>query len=365
MKNNMASIWAFWLATTAAWIAAVTGGMWLLDSTLIRALPGGFAALAVVGLLEVLVISIVQRLVMVKGSVTLWLLGNAAGFAAGTAGIVFANLIANMPVLSGTSGNPRVDWLLWLGFLFVLSAVVSAPGGLVAGLLQKWAVGGGSILTWAAISVLNWGLSFGAAAVLVRLPRFMQFFYAGNFRYPATLLRGAAFGALVGLIQGGILGSFLREISQTGAASRASDAATGWKRILPALLVLGTIGCVLGYGLKELGSPEQDPSWASLGTPPSPAVRFVRVSPLIVAAENGEMYRFISKDAGWERTGDQPAQDLDHPLPDRCENVSVPALEDTLDTAESCARYEVGTTYRKFAIREDGSVWMWKEDIDT
>lgn len=220
MKEKIRSAWPFLLVTAAAWAVSAVGGLWLLDSTLVQSLPGGFLALGLVGFLAALLISLLQILFLKRANFILWVLATGVGLGAGMAGVVFANAAAGMPVLRETTGLLLVDWLLWLGFLFLLSALVTVPGGLAAGLLRKGSVKTGKTLGWMAVSILNWSVSFGAAPVLVQLVSFPRFFYVGNFRHPSALARGAALGALVGLIQGAVLGRRLVILSRAEAQQK-------------------------------------------------------------------------------------------------------------------------------------------------
>lgn len=364
MSNIRRSGLAFFLWTTAAWVFAVVIDLWLLDSSLVQSLPGGFIAIAVVGVFGVLIISLVQWALLEEAHFILWLIATGVGSGMGLMAIILANFIARMPLVSLTTAVPTLDYLMWVLFLFLLSALGSLPGGWIAGLLGRWSVGKGSVPRWTAVSITSWALSAGGAGVYLGVTDFFLKFYSGNFRSFSTLWRGAAFGVIIGSIQGALLGPFLGGLFQGKTPSNDSGTGPGWKRFLPVLFILPTIGCLLGYGFNAFRPPEQESSWESLGTPPSPAVRFVRVSPLIVSTENGEKYRHVSKDYGWEEAGDQTLDAPAESFVGECEGITPVPLEGAIDTTEICAKFEVGSFYRKFAILDDGSVWMWKEDND-
>lgn len=352
----------FFLLTAAAWPIAAVSGLWLLGSPLIQRLQRGFHALAVVLLVGGLIISLAQWAGLEKVHFLLWFLATCVGLGVGLVGMILAYFIAHVPVWRFTTGVSVVDFLVWLGLIFLLSAFGSALGGLVAGILSAWSVGKGKLGSWIAVSIGNWALSFGAAGVFLVFIDFSRVFYRGNFRHLSILWRGAALGALIGLIQGLVLGLFLKAINHRGASPGHSDSKMRWRRILVALLILSVVGCLLGYGISRLISSEHEAAWEYLSAPPSPAVRFVSVSPLVVSSEDGEMYRYVSKHEGWKVREEKPSGFPRQSFPDVCEDITPPPIEDTVDSIELCGRLEMGYLYRKFAILEDGSVWMWKND---
>jgi len=199
-------LWLFLLVTVAAWTLAALGGLWLLDSPPLRILPGGFLALLVVGLLGTLLITLAGWPLPGERSFLSWFLAHLVGLASGILGLALADSIARADLVRGTTGIPLLDWVLWLSFVFVIAAVGSLPGGLLAGVFRSVSVGRGSVIAWAAFSALNWTVSFGAASVLLQLTDFSSLFYFGNFQTLPVLIRGGAIGLLIGLIQGLVLG---------------------------------------------------------------------------------------------------------------------------------------------------------------
>lgn len=362
MKDKTRSGLTFFLLTTAAWPIAAVSGLWLLGSPLIQWLQHNFPALAVVLLVGALIISLAQWAGLEKAHFLLWFLATFVGLGVGLTGMILAYFMAHVPVWRFTTGVSVVDFLIWLGLIFLLSAFGSAPGGLVAGILSAWSVGKGKFRSWIAVSIGNWALSFGAAGVLLVFIDFSRVFYRGNFRHISTLWRGAALGALIGLIQGLVLGLFLKAINQRGVSRDRSDTEMRWRRMLWVLLILPVVGCLLGYGISRFISSEHETVWEYLSAPPSPAVRFVSVSPLVVSSEDGEMYRYVSKHEGWKVREEKPSGFPGQSSPEVCEDITPPPLADTVDAIELCGRLEMGYLYRKFAILEDGSVWMWKKD---
>ncbi len=206
--------WLFLLATAAAWTLAALGGLWLLDSPPVNFLPGGFLALLVVGLFGTLLITLAGWALPGERKFLTWFLANLVGLASGMLGLALADTIARADVVRGTTGIPLLDWVLWLSFVFVIAAVGSLPGGLLAGVFRTGSVGKGSVISWAAVSALNWTVSFGAASVLLQLSDFSSLFYFGNFHTLPVLIRGGSLGLLIGLIQGLVLGWRLNHLPE-------------------------------------------------------------------------------------------------------------------------------------------------------
>lgn len=199
-------LWLFLVATTAAWVLAALGGMWLLDSPPLRFLPGGFPALLLVGLLGTLLITLAGWALPGKRTFLTWFLANLVGLISGMFGLAMADTIARASLVRGTTGVPLLDWALWLILIFVITTIGCLPGGLLAGVFRTLSVGRGSAISWAAVSTLNWTVSFGAASVLVQLTDFSNLFYFGNFQTLPVLIRGGSISLLIGLIQGLVLG---------------------------------------------------------------------------------------------------------------------------------------------------------------
>jgi|GEM_PF-4564120 len=346
----------FLLVTTAAWALSAVIGLWLL-------MQNYFAAEIAAGLLPVLIISLSQYSQLKGVRFVLWLLANGVGLVVGILAINLADLISVVTLVIPT-GLPIPDWLIGFWVLFLLTAVGVVPGGLVAGVLKRWAVGKGGIGGWIVVSISNWSLSFGAAGALVWVTNFYQHFSLHDPLTIPLLLRVALIGSLIGIIQGGVLGTFLGKVNQQGASSTDVGSALMWRRMLLFLFFLPSVGCLLGFGIAEILPEAEKSSWESFGTPPSPAVRFVQASPLVVAAENGEMYRLRYKDQtyGWEVFTNDPSEPSGQPTPEFCEDITPPPLDGVVDSVEKCGRLEFGSFYRNFAVLEDGSVWMWSKN---
>jgi hypothetical protein len=137
-----------------------------------------------------------------------------------------------------------------------------------------------------------------------------------------------------------------------------------WKRILIIVIVLPIVGCLFGYVIADIQFGEHNVTWELLGSPPSPAVRFIQNSRgIVVSTRNGQIYEHGPYNE-WKLLDEEPSETRTEDFSELCIDVTAPPLEGTIDSKEDCARYEMGSAYRKFAIIEDGSVWMWGKTIN-
>ena len=136
-----------------------------------------------------------------------------------------------------------------------------------------------------------------------------------------------------------------------------------WKRILIIAIILPTVGCLLGYVIADIQYGQHNVTWELLGTPPSAAVRMIQSSRgIVISTRNGQIYKYVSYNE-WKLLDEEPSETWVEDFSELCKDVTAPLLEGTIDSKEHCARYEMGSAYRKFAIVEDGSVWMWHKTI--
>ena len=137
-----------------------------------------------------------------------------------------------------------------------------------------------------------------------------------------------------------------------------------WKRILLILIILPTIGCLLGYVVAEEKFSNNNINWESLGSPPSPAVSFIQsFHNNVVETTSGEMYRYYGQINGWIYIEEEPSDTHIDSFADLCNQITPDPLDDIIDSAEDCVKYETGYSYYKFAILDDGSVWMWNKPV--
>jgi hypothetical protein len=187
-------------------------------------MSNGFIALAVVGSVAVLIISLIQRFNLEDTNFFLWLLATGVGLGIGSIGASLAFFVAaTLPLGQGSSGIPLVDWLVWPAIMFILTAVGGAPGGLISGPLKKWAVGRGTLGSWVAVSIGNWALSFGVAGVSFLILLYPQYFNLHASRNIPVIIKGGMIGALIGLIQGTILGTRLAKLNRPEPSTNDSS----------------------------------------------------------------------------------------------------------------------------------------------
>jgi hypothetical protein len=176
--------------------------------------------------MAVLIISLIQRSNLEGTNFFLWLVATGLGLGIGSIGASLAFIAAaSLPLVHGSSGIPLVDWLAWPAIVFILTAVGGAPGGLFSGLLKKWAVGRGTIRSWVAVSICNWALSFGVAGVSILILLYPQYFYLDASRNIPVIIKGGMIGALIGLIQGTILGTRLAKLNRPEPSTNDSSSA--------------------------------------------------------------------------------------------------------------------------------------------
>ena len=137
-----------------------------------------------------------------------------------------------------------------------------------------------------------------------------------------------------------------------------------WKQIVIIFIILPIIGCLFGYFIAENKFGEQEVSWESLGTPPSPAVRIIHSAPdIVVSSGNGQIYKYVPYSESWKLVYEEPLEAKVENFPELCQQVTASPLKGTIDSKDHCARFEMGSAYYKIAILENGSVWMWNESI--
>jgi hypothetical protein len=176
-------------------------------------MPNGFIADAFVGLVGALIISLFQCRILKKCIFALWFLSTAVAIGIGTIGAFVAYMLAHFPIIDWQSGIFLVDWFLWPGLMFFLTALSGAPGGLLAGLLKKWAISRGRIIHWATVSAVNWALSFGAAGLVIQIFSYPDYFNLDVLRNVPFVVKGGFLGILIGVIQGVTLGSYLNRLN--------------------------------------------------------------------------------------------------------------------------------------------------------
>jgi hypothetical protein len=127
----------------------------------------------------------------------------------GSLGASFAYVLAHFPIVDWQSNNSLANRVLWPTIVFFLMALGGAPGGLLAGPFNKWAIGRGTIKSWLAVSTGSWALSFGVTGLMIQMMNYPDYFNLEVLRHVPFIVKGGAIGLLVGAIQGAILGSHL------------------------------------------------------------------------------------------------------------------------------------------------------------
>lgn len=176
-------------------------------------MPNGFIALTFAGVVGALVISMIQCRLLEECRFALWFLATAVAIGIGSIGASLAYLLAHFPIAGWQSDNSMVDWGLWPAIVFFLMAIGGAPGGLIAGLLKKWAVGRGTITRWLAVSTGSWALSFGVAGLMIQMINYPDYFNLGVLRLVPFIVKVGVIGLLIGIIQGATLGSYLERLN--------------------------------------------------------------------------------------------------------------------------------------------------------
>jgi hypothetical protein len=137
-----------------------------------------------------------------------------------------------------------------------------------------------------------------------------------------------------------------------------------WKRTLLILIILPVIGCSLGYIFAERKYSSNNVNWESLGSPPSPAVSFIQgFHNNVVETTNGDKYRYYGQSKGWIYIEEEPPDIHKDSFADLCNQITPDPLDNIIATTEDCVKYETGYAYYKFAILDDGSVWMWNKPV--
>ncbi len=212
MKHIQPSRLNFLLITIAAWTAAVPFGVWLLDSSLLRALENGVIAQTAASALMAVIIATAQIVLVKEIRFWPWLLATVAGLVLGANGAYLGWMGSQMPILGGIPGAGWLKWFLGWVYVWLLTGLGSLPAGFLAGLGLKWSFKKGKTGDWIGTGILTWAVSLGAAGVLLQLLKTGRYFYAGGFRSGPLLLRFALIGIVVGLIQGWILGRRLTRL---------------------------------------------------------------------------------------------------------------------------------------------------------
>ncbi len=205
MKNNQ----LFFISTLLAWTLSASFGAWFLSGSHQYSFKNGFIDIAFVELTGALIITVVQCRLLDKCRYILWFFATAGALGIGSYCAAYAYILAHFPIINWHSGVFIIDWLLWPAVMFLFTAISGAPGGLIAGLLKKWAVGRGSFLRWCAASAGSWSLSFGLFGLILQIFNYPDYFYMDSLRHAPMIIKGAMIGILVGAAQGLILGSFL------------------------------------------------------------------------------------------------------------------------------------------------------------
>jgi len=205
MKNNR----SFFILTSVAWMISTGFGTWFLSSSLRFFMPNGYIAFAFVGFVGVFIISLVQWRLLEECRFVLWFLATAVAIGIGSISASLAYLLAHFPIVDWQSGNLLVDWVLWPAILFFMMAIGGAPGGFLAGLLKKLAIGRGTIIRWVVVSTGSWALSFGVAGLMIQVINYPDYFKLELLQHVPFVVKGGTIGLLVGVIQGAILGSHL------------------------------------------------------------------------------------------------------------------------------------------------------------
>ena len=132
------------------------------------------------------------------------------------------------------------------------------------------------------------------------------------------------------------------------------------KRIFLVLIILPIIGCIVGGAFYEWSSSTLRNEWELLGTPPSKAVEIYSTSPLVVLSSNGNYYTYIFKSDNWDLTITEKIDVEEKSTAYVCPELDIPTIENIIYSTESC-KYVGGPgyTFRKYAVLQDGSVWIW------
>lgn len=199
----------FILYSAGGWAFFGVFSAWLLGSQVRYYLIHGFVILALLGVLGTFLITWVQCLVVKCTNYPYWFLSTLTGLIIGSSGVVMAYFIAYFPFFNFSVGSPLADWLLWLAYLILLSAVGGAVGGLLAGVFANMAFRQGSLGSWIGISTANWALTGAVVGFLAEIIRHPDY-YGLRFLYAAPLaIQAIPIFVIVGLIQAGMLRSRL------------------------------------------------------------------------------------------------------------------------------------------------------------
>lgn len=202
----------FLISTVLAWTVSGVLASWFLSSPVRFVLRNGFVGLAIVGSMAALTISLVQCYLVDECSYSLWTLATVAAIGIGIVGGSLAYLLAHFPGVDWQSGIFLIDWALWPAIVFFLMAIVGAASGLVAGPLQRWAVGRGTLLRWILVSTGSWALSLGVAGLAIQAINYPYYFKLGVLRFIPFPLKVGVMTLLIGIIQGSILGAHLQRL---------------------------------------------------------------------------------------------------------------------------------------------------------
>ncbi len=124
------------------------------------------------------------------------------------------------------------------------------------------------------------------------------------------------------------------------------------------LVFIPILGGILGGALFSWGGPSSP--WESLGSPPSPAVSLVSISPrLIIGTIEGDLFIYSGNFYGWEPFTDQPQSSTLKNEESLCEEVDPPQITQVMDSGEICTEWGQGYSYSKYVILSDGTVWEW------
>jgi hypothetical protein len=200
----------FYLYTAGSWMILGIISAWLLSNQIRFYLINGYVVLAFIGLIGSLVISKAQCLVINCHKFAFWFLSTLAGLIIGSSGVVFAYFIAYLPVFTLRIGTPLMEWLIWLAYLTLLSALGGAAGGLLAGIFAHLAFEKGSIISWVGISLVNWAVSAAAVGLLAELLRHPDYFGLAILHIVPLSIKAVPIFIIVGLIQSGIMSPRLK-----------------------------------------------------------------------------------------------------------------------------------------------------------
>ena len=132
------------------------------------------------------------------------------------------------------------------------------------------------------------------------------------------------------------------------------------KRIFLVLIILPIIGCLAGSAFYEWDTSTLRKEWELLGTPPSKAVEIFSTSPLVVLSSNGKYYSYIFKSNDWEIINPNEIDVEEYSPEYDCPEIDIPTIDNQIYSTETCRYYGgPGYTFRKYAILQDGSVWIW------